>query len=250
MDICFVIQPFVAEFDKRYDDVLVPAIREVNLEPYRVDQDPQVNIPIESIKSKIKSARVCLVDITIDNPNVWFELGYAIASQRKVILICSNQRSSKDFPFDVRHLNIIRYSTHSTQDFEALRREVINRLSAILKEKDEIRVEAQTNATTHAEELDQSGIDVISIMMKLMNSPKEMVSMYQIYETMKQYGYKQGAVTAALIELLNRGMINSYIDDDYNHHYFTRLGEEWLSRNKDKLDLEKDLPEVDDGIPF
>ena len=83
MDRCFVMQPFDGgKFDKRFDDVLAPAITAADLEPYRVDRDPGVTIPIEDIQSGIESSRACLADITADNPNVWFELGYAIASRR------------------------------------------------------------------------------------------------------------------------------------------------------------------------
>ena len=50
---CFVIQPFDngGPFDKRYEDVIVPAITEAGLEPYRVDRDPSVNIPIDEIET-------------------------------------------------------------------------------------------------------------------------------------------------------------------------------------------------------
>lgn len=77
------MQPFDgSKFDKRFDDVLAPAITAADLEPYRVDRDPGVTIPIEDIQSGIESSPACLADITADNPNVWFELGYAIASRR------------------------------------------------------------------------------------------------------------------------------------------------------------------------
>jgi hypothetical protein len=93
---CFVIQPFDrGKFDKRYEDVLVPAITRAGLEPYRVDRDPSVSIPIQDIEAGIESSRACLADITTDNPNVWFELGYAIASRREVVLICSEERTSR-----------------------------------------------------------------------------------------------------------------------------------------------------------
>lgn len=78
--LCFVIQPFDdGKFDKRFKDVFSPAILDAQLEPYRVDQDPRVSIPMEDIKKGIEESKLCLADITIDNPNVWFELGYAIA---------------------------------------------------------------------------------------------------------------------------------------------------------------------------
>ncbi len=68
---CFVIQPFdKGPFDKRYDDVLTPAIERAGLQPYRVDRDPSVTIPIEGIETGIRESEACLADITTDNPNV------------------------------------------------------------------------------------------------------------------------------------------------------------------------------------
>ena len=37
---CFMIQPLDGkQYDKRYEDVFEPAIRDAGLEPYRVDRD-------------------------------------------------------------------------------------------------------------------------------------------------------------------------------------------------------------------
>jgi len=52
--------------------------------------------------------------------NVWFELGYAIASLKEVVLVCSSERKTI-FPFDVQHRNITRYETESSRDFEKLK---------------------------------------------------------------------------------------------------------------------------------
>ena len=85
MSTCFVIQPFdKARFDKRFDDVFAPAIVAAGLEAYRVDRGPSVNVPIDNIETGIRGAIACLADITTDNPNVWFELGFAIAAQKDV----------------------------------------------------------------------------------------------------------------------------------------------------------------------
>ena len=119
MGTCFVIQPFDrGPYDKRYEDVFEPAISEVGLEPYRVDRDPGVSIPIEDIQSGIRASDVCLAEITTDNPNVWFELGFALASHKPVVLVCSEEREK--FPFDVQHRTIITYATDSPRDFERL----------------------------------------------------------------------------------------------------------------------------------
>ena len=74
MGTCFAIQPFDrgGQFDKRFEDVIAPAIIATGLEPYRVDRDPSVSIPIEDIESGIRTADICIAEITTDNPNVWF----------------------------------------------------------------------------------------------------------------------------------------------------------------------------------
>ena len=74
MGTCFVMQPFDGDvYDKRYDDVFAPAIRDAGLETYRVDKDPGVSIPINDIEPGIRNAQICFAEITTDNPNVWFD---------------------------------------------------------------------------------------------------------------------------------------------------------------------------------
>jgi hypothetical protein len=52
---CFVIQPFDGgNFYERYEDVFAPAIKDAELEPYRVDKNPSVSIPIDSIEKQIR----------------------------------------------------------------------------------------------------------------------------------------------------------------------------------------------------
>ena len=96
MPTCFVIQPFDAsKYDKRFEDVYSPAIIATGLEPYRVDRDPGVDVPIDAIEGGIRSAALCLPDITSDNPNVWYELGFAFATGPPVVMVCSDERTAR-----------------------------------------------------------------------------------------------------------------------------------------------------------
>src|ERR1700752_3053414 len=132
MATCFVIQPFDGgAFDKRYDDVLVPAIIDAALEAYRVDRDPSAVIPIEDIEQGIRRADVCLADISLPNPNVWFEVGFAIAAGKTLLLGCSHDPSRR-FPFDIQHRAVISYRTESARDFDELRKQIADRLRAVL----------------------------------------------------------------------------------------------------------------------
>lgn len=114
MPVCFVIQPFDSgKFDKRFDDVYKPAIEAAGLEAYRVDRDPGVEVPIDGIEDGIRTATICLADITTDNPNVWYELGFAYDAGRPVVMVCSKERPDKRYPFDIQHRTIIPYGADS-----------------------------------------------------------------------------------------------------------------------------------------
>ena len=131
MRICFVIQPFDAgPYDARFEDTIGPAIRAAGFEPYRVDADPGAVIPIEQIESVIRDADACLADITTNNPNVWFEVGLAIAARKAIVLI-ARAATRRVFPFDVRHRFVIRYRTEAARDFAILAREITTRLQAV-----------------------------------------------------------------------------------------------------------------------
>jgi len=162
MNKCFVIQPFDGGiFDKRYDDIFVPAITAGGLEAYRVDRDPAVNIPIVDIEKSIQNSEVCLADITRDNPNVWFELGFAIALKKEVVLVCSSERKTK-FPFDVQHRAIIRYKNESQSDFEKLGEEITKRISALLKKQKGIEKLSTVSPIADSEGLSTHEIEAVS----------------------------------------------------------------------------------------
>lgn len=269
MGTCFVIQPFNEEFNKRYDTTLKDAINKTNLTPYRADRDPKANIPIETIHAEIESAHVCLADISEDNPNVWYELGYAIANHghEKVILICcSDKRSSQNYPFDVRHLRIIEYVKDSNKDFDDLGKKITDRLKAILEailDKEEVKSDThaktidQAKPMTNSRELDLEEIDTLNTIMDVAYGATGGVRPSEIYRRMKQHGYSQTDINTALAGLEDREIIELYEEGTTELNTFvlyrvTRSGRTWISQNKDKLKSEKEDPEseIDDEIPF
>jgi len=242
MATCFVIQPFDGgRFDKRFADVFSPAIKAAGLEPYRVDHDPSVSIPIDDIQAGIENSDVCLADITTDNPNVWFELGYAIAAQREVVLVCSDERAAK-FPFDVQHRSIIRYSTDSSSDFESLRAKIQSRLEATLQRSEKLGQVARIQSVASLEGLDQHHVATLVAVAEEVDSPDSGASVYEIRSSMEKAGFTKIATTLGLKALLDSGMLESYEDSGYNGDPFiayrvTDRGMAWLSDNQDKLTL-------------
>jgi hypothetical protein len=265
MPTCFVIQPFdKGPFDKRFDDVVEPAIKAADLEAYRVDRDPGVSIPIEDIEAGIRNALVCLADITTDNPNVWFELGFAIASGKEVVLLAASGRQG--FPFDVQHRNIIVYDTDSSSDFESLRERITKRIQAILSKEAKIGAAAQVRSPiAPVQGLDSHELVALVSVGENIAHPGDSVSAYAIRKDMERAGFARIAVTLGLDSLLGKGFVQlgeTYDEDShesYTVYSLTDAGMSWLQSNKDKLVLTRPVlparsayyppPPVDD-VPF
>ena len=241
---CFVIQPFDGgqRYDKRYEDVFEPAIRDADLEPYRVDQDPSVSVPIDDIERGIKHSGVCLVEISTDNPNVWFELGYAIASKRDVVLVCSDERKAR-FPFDVQHRKIIQYSTQSSSDFEKARAEITERLKAMLIKREQLDQVSSLSSVSKVEGLEQYEIAGLVAVAEEVNDPEDGISAWMFSQNMKQAGFTQVASNLALKSLLDREMLERFEDENYDGETWTAFritpkGMKWLLANKANLNLQ------------
>ena len=255
MGTCFVIQPFDGgKFDKRYEDVFAPAIRAADLEPYRVDRDPSVSIPIEDIQRGIENATACLADITTDNPNVWFELGYAIAAQKEVAMICCSDERTTKFPFDVQHRTIITYRTESSSDFEVLRGKIEARLKAMLQRREKMRDVAELQPVATVEGLNQHQMAVLVSVAEVIDSPEGAVASYQIKQAMNQAGFTDIATTLGLKTLLDKDMLRSFEDSDINGNQYacyrlTNFGLNWLLQNEHNLVLTRPKRQRASGPP-
>ena len=207
MNKCFLMQPFDNDvFDKRYDGVLTPAIKEAGLEPYRVDRDPSVSIPIEEIENEIQKADICLAEISTDKPNVWFELGFTIAVPKEVVLICSDERKDK-FQFDIQHRSIIKYKTESPQDFDSLKKDITHRIKAVLTKQEKIGRISRVSPIAATEGLTQH--EMVALVTIMQNSFISVggVGAYRIKEGMNNGGFTDIAISLALKSLGQTGMV-------------------------------------------
>jgi len=258
MEQCFVIQPFDdgGKFDKRYDEVYDPAIRKADLDPYRVDRDPGASIPIEKIEAGIRVSRVCLADITEDNPNVWFELGYAIAARREVVLVCSSERTSR-FPFDVQHRNIIRYDTKSPSDFSTLQESITKRLIAVGEKETRLEDLAKASPVATVHGLEGFEIATLVSVSQQCHAPTSTISVYILEEEMRRAGFLPIATTLGIRGLILKEMLSSSTETDENGYSYPALsptdrGIEWLLQNFAKLKLTSESRSTASGvdIPF
>lgn len=131
LDTCFVMMPFGGWFDRYYQEVYVPAIKEAGLEPVRADELFSTGSVVEQIWEQITKAKVLLADLTDKNPNVFYELGLAHAAIKPVVFTAAR---IDDVPFDLRHLRVIVYETREPEWAPKLRRFITEYLRTTIKE--------------------------------------------------------------------------------------------------------------------
>lgn len=100
----FIVMEFGSEFEELYTDVIRPACIDLKLDVYRADEAKGPGIIIADIANRIEQSKVIIAEVTPPNRNVYFEVGYAHALRKPVILLA---KKGTQLPFDLspfRHI--------------------------------------------------------------------------------------------------------------------------------------------------
>jgi len=96
----FVLMPLDPKFEDIYKFGIQGAAAEVGAYAERVDEQIFMDGMLDRIFNQISKADVVVADMTGRNPNVFYEVGYAHALDKVVLLLTQD---SNDIPFDLKH---------------------------------------------------------------------------------------------------------------------------------------------------
>ena len=103
----FVAMPFGAkpghdgqliDFNLVYKEYIKPALEAAGLEVFRADEERRAGDIIIDMFQELLIADLVVVDLTIDNPNVWYELGVRHALRARGVILVQGSRPNN--PFD------------------------------------------------------------------------------------------------------------------------------------------------------
>lgn len=108
---CFYITPIGedASEERRHSDLYLsylvePALRGLKLSVIRADQIGNAGLITSQIIEHILKCRLCIVDLSFHNPNVFYEMAIRHASNRPIVQIC---RKKDRLPFDVGQVRTV-----------------------------------------------------------------------------------------------------------------------------------------------
>lgn len=106
---CFVVMPFNALYQTEYENIIKPALTELNIICVRGDEIYARQRIMDDIWHSIRRCRFVIAELTGRNPNVLYEVGLAHAIGKPVIVLT---RNGDDVPFDLKDLRYIFYDVN------------------------------------------------------------------------------------------------------------------------------------------
>src|SRR5215831_5352243 len=97
----FVAMPYGVkekiDFNKVYSDLIKPALEGARFEVFRSDEEMRAGDIRTDMFQELLMADLVLADLSIDNPNVWYELGVRHALRARGVVLVSGDRSPAAF---------------------------------------------------------------------------------------------------------------------------------------------------------
>lgn len=107
----FIAMPFGRkqdiDFDAVYADYLRPALEAAGCEVFRADQEQRAGDIRGDMFQELLLADLVVADLSIDNPNVWYELGVRHALRARGVVLVQSERPYQ--PFDIYTDRKLRY---------------------------------------------------------------------------------------------------------------------------------------------
>lgn len=118
----FMAVPFSKPYKVFYRDVIASAVRDVGLEPVRVDElpaDGRHRPIVDSIEREIARSRFVIADMSGWNPNVVYEVGLAVGISKRILLLCDDENFDERIPFDFRSYPLVQYTLYEARELRS-----------------------------------------------------------------------------------------------------------------------------------
>jgi nucleoside 2-deoxyribosyltransferase len=103
----FIVMQFSDNYNILYKDVIKPLCESYGLTPIRADEFFHSTPILKDIITSINDSSLIIAEITPDNPNVFYEIGYSHALNKPTIILCDKKREK--LPFDLSGFRTLFY---------------------------------------------------------------------------------------------------------------------------------------------
>lgn len=105
----FIVMQFSSPYNEVYSHVIKDVCDEFKLDAVRADEIYGPGIIIKDVIDRISRSQVIIADISPTNSNVYFEVGYALALGKPIILLAQRRGPDSPLPFDLSAFRVLFY---------------------------------------------------------------------------------------------------------------------------------------------
>ena len=203
---CFVIKPFTSEFDDVYaviKQTVENATNTVSGRCFRLDETRPAGRITDRLLNELRAATFCIADLTGNRPNVMWEIGFAMALEKPIIIITQNL---DELPFDIKDMQSIPYSRNHLSNSlgNPLNKMVIDTIAGI----------TQVSSVKNSETANNS--EALGIVMKDLAQMKEIV--LEAVNLLKNNG---SVISQPAYEL--QGLCGHWLNTESGSHGYARI---------------------------
>lgn len=141
---CFVIMPFGKklvdgkefDFDYVYSNLIEKAVEGLGIECERCDEIVSTGSIHNKMFRGIFDADISVVDITAQNPNVFYELGVRHTLHKSVTLVIGKSDNLQKIPFNINDISIYGYEVDTDETLEFNRKQIRKRIMTALDDNE------------------------------------------------------------------------------------------------------------------
>jgi hypothetical protein len=263
---CFVIQRFDnATYDKRYRETFAPAIERGGAKPIRADEILGTRPIVEKIEEGLRSCNIAFAEVSEDNPNVFLELGIALALSVPTVIVCDKARRQR-LPFDIAHRPISFYATEAQSDYEKIANDVEAAIAAALLETAPIQKDGNKVVASDADIDDVKGACLIALLDQGLRTPIGSL-LWEVQKEVSSAGISGRMVALALTSLINDSLVvqlqqedqdggqyNTYVLSDSGKRFLLRSYSTLMQQERSRIAVGKPIqggfPDLDEDVPF
>ena len=163
---CFVIMPYAREFDDVYSTIktsVEAALTTPNAHCFRLSDTRPAGRITDRLLRELKASSICVADLTGTKPNVMWEVGFAMALEKPIIIIT---QQAEELPFDIKDMQHLVYD----------RSHLSETLGRHLKQMviDTMQAEVQKSGSGNGSEINSANL--VGELLNQVNDLKSMVS--------------------------------------------------------------------------
>lgn len=130
----FIVMQFGAPYDELFDEVIDPVCNQLKISAFRSDAEYGPGLIIQDITRRLTESALVIAEITPTNSNVYYEVGYAHALRKPVILLAER---GKQLPFDISGMRVVFYD-NTISGKRCIEKELDSHIRAILSWRGEV----------------------------------------------------------------------------------------------------------------